>query len=224
MARPLLAEAIGTFFLLTAIVGSGIMGTLLAGDAPAAILLSHSIAIGAVLAVFITLLGPVSGAHFNPAVTFAFWLRGQIGGRQAAAFATVQVAAAIGGVLAAHAMFEQDLVQVGLTVRSGPGQWLAETVATFGLVFVIFGGLNVKAGAIPWMVGVYITAAIWFTASTSFANPAVTIARALTDTFTAIRPGDVIPFLLAQLAGGGMALPVVGALWPDAAKARPPAD
>ena len=213
--RALLAEAIGTFFLLAAIAGSGIMGEMLAAGQEGVALLPHALTVGAVLAVFIALLGPVSGAHFNPAVTAAFWLRGEIALPRALAYVAVQVAAGIGGVLASHLMFDLDVVQVAIKPRASVGLWVSEAIATFGLAFVILAGLRVDRRLIPWLVGLYITA------STSFANPAVTVARALTDTFAGIRPADVPPFVLAQLAGATLALPVVAVLWPEAE--QPPA-
>lgn len=195
------AEALGTALLLAAVVGSGIMAAKLAGGNAALALLCNTLPTGAILVVLILALGPISGAHFNPAVTLAFLCRGETGGRHAALYIAVQVAGGIAGVLAAHAMFDLPLFQVSQTVRTGPAQWFAEAVATFGLVLTIFCCLRSARDAIPYAVGLYITSAYWFTASTSFANPAVTIARSLSDTFAGIAPGNVAGFILAQLAG-----------------------
>ncbi|MEL6761925.1 MAG: MIP/aquaporin family protein [Myxococcota bacterium] len=200
-AQRLVAEAIGTAALLSTIVGSGIMAEGLASGNIAIALLANTIATGAMLVVLITALGPISGAHFNPAVTLAFAMRREIGVNEAGQFVVAQTVGGILGVFAAHAMFEESILQVSLRVRSGPGQWLAEAVATFGLVVTILGTLAVREHAVPWAVGLYIVAACWFTASTSFANPAVTIARALSDTFSGIRYADVPAFVACQIAG-----------------------
>ncbi|MEM7505149.1 MAG: MIP/aquaporin family protein [Pseudomonadota bacterium] len=211
--RELSAEFLGTLFLLTTIVGSGIMGDALSSGAVGLALLPHAIAIGCMLFVLITLFGPVSGAHFNPAVTLVFALRGDLAAAKAIGFICAQIAGAICGTLLAHLMFDLHLLQISEKLRSSTGQWVAEGVATFGLLLVILAGLRVKPQAIPAMVGLYITAALWFTASTSFANPAVTVARALTETFTGIRPQDVLPFIAAQTAGAVLALLVVPLIW-----------
>ena len=200
-ARRLAAEALGTALLLAIVVGSGIMGERLAGGNDAIALLGNTLATGAGLVVLITVLGPISGAHFNPAVTLAFALRREIGWRLAAAYVPVQIAAGIGGVWLAHAMFAEPILQVSTKLRAGPGQGLAEFVATFGLVGAILGSLRFRPDATPWIVGLYITSAYWFTASTSFANPAVTIARSLSDTFAGIAPSSAPLFIVAQLAG-----------------------
>ncbi|MEO1398254.1 MAG: MIP/aquaporin family protein [Pseudomonadota bacterium] len=200
-ARPLAAEAIGTFFLLATVVGSGIMAERLAGGNVAIALLGNTIPTGAILVVMITMLGPVSGAHFNPAVTLTFALRKEIKVPLAVAYVIVQVIAGIAGVWAAHLMFGETLLQFSLKVRSGGSQWFAEFVATFGLVLVILATIKARESAVAMAAGLYITAAYWFTASTSFANPAVTVARGFSDTFAGIRPEDVAPFILAQLAG-----------------------
>ncbi|WP_349365136.1 MAG: MIP/aquaporin family protein [Roseitalea porphyridii] len=200
------AEFIGTAFLLAAVVGSGIMGEALAGGNVAVALLANTIATGAILVVLITMLGPVSGAHFNPAVTLAFFLRGEIGAGEAVRFVLAQVAGGIIGVWAAHLMFADDLIQFSTTARTGGAQWFSEWVACFGLVFTILATLKVRPGAVPMGVGLYITSAYWFTASTSFANPAVTIARGLSDTFAGIRPADVPLFILMQLIGAACAV------------------
>lgn len=206
--RKLAAEFIGTAFLLATVVGSGIMGDRLSGGSVGLALLANSLATGAILVVLITMLGPVSGAHFNPAVTFAFWLRGEIRSNAAVAFVAVQVTAGIAGVWAAHLMFAEPLLQLSQTVRTGRPQWFAEIIAAFGLVFVILATLRARSEAVAMAVGLYITAAYWFTASTSFANPAVTVARGLTDTFAGIRPIDVPLFIVMQLIGAALAVAV----------------
>jgi glycerol uptake facilitator-like aquaporin len=206
LAQRLGAEFIGTAFLLATVIGSGIMGARLAGGNEALALLGNTLPTGAILVVLITMLGPVSGAHFNPAVTGAFYLRGDIGGRDGALYVVAQIAGALVGVIAAHAMFELPLWQAGVKIRSGPGQWLAEGIATFGLLLTILATLRARPAAVPMSVGLYIIAAYWFTASTSFANPAVTMARAFSDTFAGIRLDDVPAFIAAQLVGavGGL--------------------
>jgi glycerol uptake facilitator-like aquaporin len=191
----------GTAFLLAAVVGSGIMAAKLAGGNGALALLCNTLPTGAILTVLILTFGPVSGAHFNPAVSAAMALRRELPASEAIAYIAAQIVGGIVGVLAAHAMFELPLRQVSMTVRAGQGQWLAEAVATFGLLLTIFGCAARTPAAIPYAVGLYITAAYWFTASTSFANPAVTIARSLSDTFAGIAPGGVIPFIGAQIVG-----------------------
>ncbi|MEM8853513.1 MAG: MIP/aquaporin family protein [Pseudomonadota bacterium] len=200
LPRRLVAEALGTLLLVTAVVGSGIMAERLTQDVALA-LLCNTIATGAILVVLITIFGPVSGAHFNPAVTLAMWVRGAIPLGEAGLYVPAQIIGGVAGSLVAHAMFAADIIQVSDTVRTGAGQWFAEGVATFGLLAAILGGIRFNAAAIPWLVGLYITAAYWFTASTSFANPAVAIARGFTDTFSGIRPEDVPAFILAQCAG-----------------------
>ncbi|MEM1277428.1 MAG: aquaporin [Pseudomonadota bacterium] len=212
-ARAYLAEGLGTMFLLMTIVGSGIMGEALAGGQAGAALLPHALAIGAMLFVLIALFGPVSGAHFNPAVTLVFLLRGEIPLPRALAYIAIQIAAALVGMLLAHLMFDLEIFQVSDKARTGVGQWSAEVIATFGLVMVILGGLRTAPHLIPVMVGAYICAALWFTASTSFANPAVTIARALTDTFTGIDPSHMLAFLIAQIVGALAAIPTANAVW-----------
>lgn len=212
------AEFIGTAFLLAAVVGSGIMGDMLAGGNVAVALLANTIATGAILVVLITMLGPVSGAHFNPAVTLAFFMRKEIAAGEAGRFVAAQIAGGIVGVWAAHLMFADDLLQFSTTVRTGGAQWFSEWVACFGLVFTILATLKVRAEAVPMAVGLYITSAYWFTASTSFANPAVTIARGLSDTFAGIRPVDVPLFIVMQLIGAACA--VIVARWLFAANAE----
>lgn len=208
MRRALLAEGLGTLLLLSVVVGSGIMGESLAGGNVAVALLANAAATAGALYVLITTLGPVSGAHFNPAVTLAMRWRGAIGTRAAVAYMAVQIVGAVAGVLLAHAMFDLALFQPGTRARSGGAQWLSEGVATFGLLLTILLGLRHRASAIPALVASYIFAAYWFTASTSFANPAVTVARALTQTFAGIRPDDVPGFIVAQLVGAALAVAV----------------
>lgn len=200
MYQKLAAEAVGTAMLLISVIGSGIMGVALADGNTAVALLANAIATGAMLFVIITVLGPVSGAHFNPAVTFAFYLRGDIAGRVALSYVIVQVAGGLLGVWATHAMFDLPILQASTTLhRTGLAQWWSEILATLGLLFAIFGGLRSRPEAVPALVAVYITGAYWFTASTSFANPAVTIARGFSDTFAGIYPGHIIGFVAAQL-------------------------
>lgn len=196
------AESLGTALLVATVVGSGIMAETLAGGNVAVALLANTIATGAILFVLITALGPVSGAHFNPVVTLVFVLRNEVAWRTLALFALAQVLGGIAGTVLAHAMFDQPLLQLSDRARSGPAQWLSEGVATFALVFTIFGTLRARPEAVPVAVALVITAAYWFTTSTSFANPAVTVARAWSDTFAGIAPGDVLPFIAAQVAGG----------------------
>jgi glycerol uptake facilitator-like aquaporin len=199
MTRSLAAEFLGTLLLLATVVGSGIMGEQLAGGNVALALLANSLATGAMLVVLITLFAPISGAHFNPAVTLYFALQGGIGRRLALAYVVVQLAAALAGVWLAHAMFALPILQVSIHLRDGPAQWLAEFTATFGLILTIAGGVRFAPAATPMLVGLYITGAYWFTASTSFANPAVTLARALTNSFAGIAPRSAPGFIAAQL-------------------------
>jgi len=204
-SRRLVAECLGTALLLATVVGSGIMAERLAGGNVALALLGNTIPTGAILFVLITMLGPVSGAHFNPAVTLAFCLRREIKLNEALAYVGVQIIGAIMGTLVAHAMFEEILLQISTNIRTGPAQWLSEGIATFGLVATILGTLRWRPEAVPTAVGLYITAAYWFTASTSFANPAVTIARSLTDTFSGIAPENAPGFILMQFVGAAVA-------------------
>ena len=223
LSRRLAAEALGTGLLVAAVVGSGVMAERLTGDAALA-LLCNTLPTGAALVVLITILGPISGAHFNPAVTLALFMRRAIDANGLLAYIPAQIAGGAAGVLLAHAMFDLPLLQLSTTARSGGGQWLAEAVATFGLVFTILAGLRFRSEAIPWLVGLYITAAYWFTASTSFANPAVTIARSLTDTFSGIRPIDAPGFILAEILGAMVAVALAGwMLLPSAALSKEPA-
>ena len=204
-ARQLAAEAVGTALLLAAVVGSGIMGDRLAGGNVAIALLANTLATGAALVALILTFGPVSGAHFNPAVTLADASQGGLAWRRVPGYVAMQVSGGIAGVWIAHAMFAQPILMASSRVRSGPSQMLSEFVATFGLLAVIWGCSRRRAATVPFAVGAYITSAYWFTGSTSFANPAVTIARALTDTFAGIRPADVPPFIVAQLLGSAAA-------------------
>ena len=195
-----------------AVIGSGIMADRLTDNAALA-LLCNTLPTGAILVVLITILGPVSGAHFNPAVTTIFALRGEIGLGASLLYIAAQVLGGLSGTVVAHAMFELPLIQTSMTARSGTGLWIAEFVASFGLITTILGGLRFKSDAIPWMVGLYITAAYWFTASTSFANPAVAIARAFSDTFAGIRPADLPGFILAEMLGALAAMAFSGWLF-----------
>jgi len=205
--RRLVAEGLGAMFLVATVVGSGIMAQRLTGDIGLQ-LLGNTLPTGAILVVLITVLGPISGAHFNPAVTLAFALRRQIALGIGLAYVAAQIAGGCLGTVIAHLMFELEPLGRSLNERTGAAQWFAEGVATFGLVGVIFAGVRFRPEAVPWLVGLYITAAYWFTASTSFANPAVTIARALTDTFSGIRPADVPAFIVAQIVGSVLAVVV----------------
>jgi len=204
--QRLAAEFLGSALLLTTVIGSGIMGERLAGGNVAVALLGNTIPTGAILFVLITMLGPISGAHINPAVTTVFAIRKELPASEALKFVLVQVIGAIVGVFAAHLMFDENLLQISSKLRAGPAQWFSEWVAAFGLVVTILLTLRAKPAAVAASVGLYITAAYWFTASTSFANPAVTIARALSNTFAGIRPVDVIPFIAAQMVGAIAAL------------------
>lgn len=201
MIRRATAELIGTAMLLAVVVGSGIMGERLAGGNEAIALLGNTIATGAGLVVLIHIFGPVSGAHFNPAVTLAFAMRGEADRRTVAAFVIAQLAGAVLGVWAAHAMFAEPILQVSTKLRDGPAQGFSEFVATFGLIGTIFGTQRSRPEFTPIAVGLYITAAYWFTASTSFANPAVTIARSLSDTFAGIAPASAPVFVAGQIVG-----------------------
>ncbi|MEC7301024.1 MAG: MIP/aquaporin family protein [Pseudomonadota bacterium] len=217
LLQKLGAEFIGTAGLLATVIGSGIMGETLAGGNVAIALLGNTIATGAILVVLIWVFGPISGAHFNPAVTIAFLVKGEISARDAAIFIVVQVLGALVGMLVAHGMFDLALIQESTKVRTGIGQWFAEGVATFGLVATIFGCIRARPDAVAMAVGLYITAGYWFTASTSFANPAVTIARSFTDTFSGIQPLNAPAFIGMQIVGAILAVLVIGWLWRDAA-------
>lgn len=203
--HKLIAEGLGTAFLLIGVVGSGIMGAALADGNTAIALLANAIATGCILYVIITTLGPISGAHFNPAVTLAFLIRGEIGLADAIPYVAVQIIGGILGVWAAHVMFDLTILQASTTNRTGVAQWFSEIVATFGLLFVIFGGIKSRPDAVPTLVALYITGAYWFTSSTSFANPAVTIARGFSDTFAGINPTNTPMFIVMQIIGVGIA-------------------
>ena len=214
LARRLLAESLGASFLLATVIGSGIMGANLAGGNTALALLGNTLPTGAILVVLILIFGPVSGAHMNPAVSLAFVLRRELSLRDFTFYVAAQLVGAIVGVWAAHLMFALPVWQISTHVRAGPAQWFSEGVATLGLLLTVLGCVARAPAAAPYAVGLYITAAYWFTASTSFANPAVTVARALSDTFAGIAPSGVAPFILAQLAGTLAAVALCPLLWP----------
>jgi glycerol uptake facilitator-like aquaporin len=205
LSRRLAAEALGTGLLVATVVGSGIMAESLTKDVALA-LLGNTLATGTILVVLITILGPVSGAHFNPAVTLVFMVKRDLSLREALSYIAVQVVGGLVGTITAHAMFALPLLDASLKIRTGGAQWLAESVAAFGLVATILAGVRFDRHAIPWLVGLYITAAYWFTSSTSFANPAVAIARSMTNTFSGIRPTDLPGFIAAELGGAVLAL------------------
>jgi len=200
MPRRLVAEALGTALLVTTVVGSGIMAETLTKDTALA-LLGNTLPTGAILVVLITILGPISGAHFNPAVSLIFALKRELTGRDAALYIGAQVLGGIFGTMIAHGMFALPLLDASMKARTGGAQWFAEAVAAFGLVATILAGIRFQRAAVPWLVGLYITAAYWFTASTSFANPAVAIARSFTNTFSGIRPADLPGFITAEFFG-----------------------
>jgi glycerol uptake facilitator-like aquaporin len=208
-------EWLGTAFLLAAVVGSGIMAQKLAGD-DALALLCNTLATGAILAVLILVFGPLSGAHFNPAVTIGFALRGRLPWSEAAIYIAAQLLGGLVGVWLAHLMFELPVWQFSITERTGAGQWIAEAVATFGLVLTIFACVSQRPDSVPYAVGLYITAAYWFTASTSFANPAVTVARSLSNTFAGIAPAGVAAFVVSQFVGMLAAVILSRWLWREA--------
>ncbi|GAA4772159.1 aquaporin [Novosphingobium ginsenosidimutans] len=214
-AQKLLGEGVGSAILFATVVGSGIMAESLASGNVAVALLGNTLATGAILYVLITMLGPVSGAQFNPAVTLVMRLRGDGSWTDAAAVVAVQIGAGILGVWLAHAMFDLPILQISAKARTGPGQWLGEFVATFGLVLTILGSLRHKPEAVPTAVALFIVAGYWFTSSTSFANPAITIARSLSDSFAGIAPADAPGFIAAQLAGALTAHFTARALFPD---------
>jgi glycerol uptake facilitator-like aquaporin len=216
LERRLMAEWLGTFSLLATVIGSGIMAERLSDGNVAIALLGNTIPTGAILVVLITIFGPISGAHFNPAVTLSFAMRREIEKRDAGLYVIAQVFGGIVGVLAAHVMFEHPLIDPSTTIRSGIGQWVGEFVATFGLVGTILACIKARPTAVPTVVGLYITAAYWFTSSTSFANPAVTIARGFSDTFAGIAPTDVAAFIAVQLVAAVLATWFFGWLLEDA--------
>ena len=208
LPRRIAAEALGTALLVATVVGSGIMAQSLTNDIALA-LLGNTIATGAMLVVLITILGPISGAHFNPAVSLVFALKRDLPAQEAASYTIAQILGGIAGTVTAHLMFALPVIEASVKIRTGGPQWFSEFIATFGLVAVILGGIRFERKAVPWLVGLYITAAYWFTASTSFANPAVAIARAFTDTFSGIRPADLPGFIIAELIGAVCALGVM---------------
>jgi glycerol uptake facilitator-like aquaporin len=209
LPRRLAAEALGTALLVATVVGSGIMAESLTKDVALA-LLGNTLPTGAILVVLITILGPISGAHFNPAVSLVFALRRELTPRDALLYVAAQVAGGIVGTMIAHAMFALPLVDASLKMRTGGAQWFAEAVAAFGLIATILAGIRFNRSAVPWLVGLYITAAYWFTASTSFANPAVAIARSMTSTFSGIRPADLPGFIAAEICGAVVAMIFMG--------------
>jgi glycerol uptake facilitator-like aquaporin len=213
LSQRLVAEALGTAFLLATIIGSGVMAQRLAGGNVALALLGNTLPTGAILVVLILIFGPVSGAHLNPVVSLSFALRGELSWPDTTAYVVTQIVGGLIGVCAAHFMFDLPIFQVSSTVRVGPGQWLAEAIAAFGLVLTILGCAAKAPTAVAYAVGLYITAAYWFTASTSFANPAVTVARSLSDTFAGIAPTGVLAFVIAQIAGALAATALARWLW-----------
>lgn len=215
-ASRLTAEAIGSFFLFATVVGSGIMAERLAGGSVGLALLGNTLATGAILFVLITMLGPISGAHMNPAVSLVAASRRDLSWRDVLPYGLIQLGAGILGVWAAHAMFDLPLLQLSAKARTGPGQWLGEAIATFGLIFTIIGTLRHRPGWVPASVALYISAAYWFTSSTSFANPAITVARSLSDSFAGIAPADVPMFIVAQLVGAALAASVARGLFDPA--------
>jgi len=220
LPRRLAAEALGTALLVATVVGSGIMAESLTKDVALA-LLGNTLPTGAILVVLITILGPISGAHFNPAVTMIFALKRELTPREALLYIVAQVAGGIAGTMLAHAMFALPLLDASMKMRSGGAQWLAEGVAAFGLIATILAGIRFERASVPWLVGLYITAAYWFTSSTSFANPAVAIARSMTNTFSGIRPVDLSGFIIAELCGALAALMLMGWLLGSEREADP---
>jgi glycerol uptake facilitator-like aquaporin len=214
LGRRLAAEGLGAFFLFAAVIGSGIMAERLSAGNAAVALLGNTAATGAMLFVLITMLGPVSGAHMNPAVSLVAASRGELGWRDAAAYIAAQLAFGILGVWAAHVMFDLPVLQWSARARTGGGQWLGEAIATFGLILTILGTVRYRPNAVAASVALYITAAYWFTSSTSFANPAITVARSLSDTFAGIAPRDAPMFILAQLIGAAAGALAARGLFP----------
>ena len=215
LGRRLAAEGIGSFFLFACVIGSGIMAANLSGGNDAIALLANTAATGAILFVLITMLGPISGAHMNPAVTLVFAWRGELHWREAGAYVFVQLAFGILGAWAAHLMFDLPTLQLSVKARQGLGQWTGEAIATFGLILTILGTVRFRPQWVAATVALYITAAFWFTSSTSFANPAITVARSLSDTFAGIAPHDVPAFVTAQLLGATLAALVARWLFPE---------
>ena len=215
LGRRLAAEGIGSFFLFACVIGSGIMAANLSGGNDAIALLANTAATGAILFVLITMLGPISGAHMNPAVTLVFAWRGELHWREAGAYVFVQLAFGILGAWAAHLMFDLPTLQLSVKARQGLGQWTGEAIATFGLILTLLGTVRFRPQWVAATVALYITAAFWFTSSTSFANPAITVARSLSDTFAGIAPHDVPAFVAAQLLGATLAALVARWLFPE---------
>ncbi len=215
LARRLAAEGIGSFFLFAAVIGSGVMAEALAGGNVAVALIGNTLATGAMLFVLITMLGPISGAHFNPAVSLVFASRGELPWRDAAAFIAVQLLGGVLGAWAAHLMFDLPILQYSIKARSGIGQWTGEALATFGLILTIIGTVRHRPAWVPASVALYITSAYWFTSSTSFANPAITVVRSISDSFAGIAPHDVPMFVLAQFIGAAAAALVSRALFDE---------
>jgi glycerol uptake facilitator-like aquaporin len=220
LKRRLFAEVLGTALLVATVVGSGIMAERLTQDTALA-LLGNTLPTGAILVVLISILGPISGAHFNPAVSLIFALRGDLRPREAWQYVAAQILGGLLGAIVAHAMFDLPLLQISLKVRTGSAQWFAEAVAAFGLLTTILAGIRFNQSAVPWLVGLYITAAYWFTASTSFANPAVAIARSFTNTFSGIRPADLPGFIAAELCGAVAGFLIMGWLLRTGSKDAP---
>lgn len=226
LQRRLVAEALGTALLVATVVGSGVMAETLTKDTALA-LLGNTLPTGAILVVLITIFGPISGAHFNPAVSLVFALRRELSARDAGLYSAAQILGGVIGTIVAHGMFGLPLLDASLKVRTGGAQWFAEAIAAFGLIATILAGIRFNRAGVPWLVGLYITAAYWFTASTSFANPAVAIARSFTDTFSGIRPVDVPGFVAAELCGAVAGTIVMSWLLqpsPDATPLNPEAE
>lgn len=219
--RRIVAEFLGTALLVATVVGSGIMAERLTHDV-ALQLLANTLPTGAILVTLITILGPVSGAHFNPAVSLVFMAKGDLQRRETALYILAQVVGGLAGTMVAHLMFGMQLLEMSEKLRTGGAQWFSEAVAAFGLITVILNGIRVQQSAVPWLVGLYITAAYWFTASTSFANPAVAIARALTNSFSGIRPLDVPAFIMAEIVGAFLAAVLHSWLFASPQKADAP--
>jgi glycerol uptake facilitator-like aquaporin len=220
LGRRVAAEALGTAMLVATVVGSGIMAETLTKDVALA-LLGNTLPTGAILVVLITILGPISGAHFNPAVTLVFALKRELSMRDAMFYVGAQIGGGILGTMIAHGMFAHPLLEASVKIRTGGAQWFAEAVAAFGLIATILAGIRFQRSAVPWLVGLYITAAYWFTASTSFANPAVAIARSFTNTFSGIRPVDVSGFVIAELCGAVIGMVVITWLLQTTPDAKP---
>lgn len=220
LARRVAAEAIGSFFLFAAVIGSGVMVDALAGGNVAVALIGNTLATGAMLFVLVAMLRPISGAHFNPAVSLVYVSRGELSSRDMAAYVAAQLIGGVLGAWAAHLMFDLPLIQLSSKVRSGIGQWTGEAIATFGLIVTIIGTVRHRPALVPASVALYITSAYWFTSSTSFANPAITVVRSLSNSFAGIAPQDVPTFVLAQLIGAAAAALVSRALFDE----RPPSD